>query len=344
MTRPDRAEPRFSLQRLLRPGAISPATAAHRRLRGLPLLLLLTLGAACRHGGGEPAHVVPQLDPMQPRRVAFAPGGGERLLVLEATGLVGIWDVADLGHPERLAWIPAGAVDACFTADGKDVVTGGWDGRLRRWSGNGRLVWTSAVGHDGPVRALAIGADGIVSGGEDGTLRFWSLEGTARRAPLAAHQGFVVSVAISPGGDLASAGVDESDPPVAARPVLRQRLPRARSPSGRAPEGAAGAPVEVRPRPRLGPRRSLLSTRRRPCRRGVRRRRAPVARGGAQRRGGSERSRSLSGSRPRVLAAGRCPRRRRLRRTRGALGRWLPAPVHHPTSAAGSLRRLLPRR
>ena len=165
----------------------------------LPLLLLLAFGAACRHGGGEAAYVVPQLDAVQPRRVAFAPGDGERLLVLEATGLVGIWDVTDLGHPERLAWIPAGAIDACFTADGKDVVTAGWDGRLRRWTGGGRLVWTSAVGHDGPVRARGGRSrrNRVRRRGRHAALL------VARRGgePRAAHraQGFVVSVAVSPG-------------------------------------------------------------------------------------------------------------------------------------------------
>jgi WD40 repeat protein len=145
--------------------------------------------AACQCERGGPPRVVPQIAPREPRRIEFAPGG-ERLLVQESTGLVGVWDVS-LQQPELLASMAAYAVDARFAADGHTIITAGWDGRVRRWNDEGGLVWASSERHDGRVRCLAIGADLIVSGGEEGAIRFWRPDGSAVGAALTAHENAV---------------------------------------------------------------------------------------------------------------------------------------------------------
>src|SRR5690242_20176283 len=65
-------------------------------------------------------------------------------------------------------------------------------------------------GHGGPVRALAISADGAtaLSGSFDGSAIRWSLaRGTAEQV-LRLHDGAVNAVAMLPGGRVATAGED----------------------------------------------------------------------------------------------------------------------------------------
>ena len=195
------------------PAPVRPQKPRHRRgfaPRAVFVTLLLLAGAACKESPREDVRIVPQLNPARPRRVAFAPDREDRLLVLESTGLIGVWDIRDPKQPVRTAWIPAGAIDASFAPDGTEIVTAGWDGKVRWWTPGGRLLRTSAGGHNGAARALAVGNDRVVSGGEDGALRLWDRDGTERGEPIAAHEGFVVSVAIRPNGDLVSAGTDEA--------------------------------------------------------------------------------------------------------------------------------------
>lgn len=67
----------------------------------------------------------------------------------------------------------------------------------------------AAAVHGGPVRALALGADGtLASGSFDQSVILWDL-GTGRaRAVLRWHQGAVAALAALPGGGFASAGED----------------------------------------------------------------------------------------------------------------------------------------
>jgi WD40 repeat protein len=152
--------------------------------------------------------VVPQVNAIEPRRAYFSPVDDDRLLVVEANGRVGIWD---LSGPARLfAALRAGAVDATFSPDGRHVATVSRDGRVRWWGSDGRLQWVSKTGHDGPARAVAVSDQLMVTGGEDGALRLWRLDGTPLGPPLKAHDNPVVSVDVSPRGDLVSLGGDEA--------------------------------------------------------------------------------------------------------------------------------------
>ena len=113
------------------------------------VVLGLALASACTRAerAGETVRIVPQVHPVQPRRVVFAPERENHLLILEATGLVGFWDVTDAERPVRMAWIPAGAIDAAFSADGTEIVTAGWDGKVRWWSRDGTMLRTSKGAH-----------------------------------------------------------------------------------------------------------------------------------------------------------------------------------------------------
>src|SRR6185369_2448571 len=73
----------------------------------------------------ESVRAVPQVSPVTPRRVTFSPTEPSRLLVIELTGLVGLWDVADIAKPELTTSFPASAIEAVFTPDGRTVLTVG---------------------------------------------------------------------------------------------------------------------------------------------------------------------------------------------------------------------------
>src|SRR5262245_31900413 len=131
---------------------------------------LTAILAACSRDEPPPggARVVAQEAPVLPRRVSFSPVDNNRLLVMEMTGLVGIWDVPAGATPQLFASIPASAIDATFSPDGKSVVTVSTDGYVRWWETDGTLKWVSQGKHEGPARTVAIDSDIIVSGGEDG--------------------------------------------------------------------------------------------------------------------------------------------------------------------------------
>lgn len=148
---------------------------------------------------------------MTPRRVMFSPTDANRLLVIDLSGLVGLWDIADVASPELTTSFPASAIEATFTPDGASVLTVGFDGRVRSWGLEGSLNWTTPSGHTGPARAVAGGGDTVVSGGEDGTIRFWRLsDGSPIGEPIAAHEGPVMSLALSSQGHVATVGADDA--------------------------------------------------------------------------------------------------------------------------------------
>jgi WD40 repeat protein len=154
------------------------------------------------------SRIVPQVGPITPRRVSFAPAGPPRLAVVESDGTVSVWLLEQPAEPRCFSWIRTDAMDAVFSADGKRLVTAGRDGALSMWTADGSPVRRVAA-HTGPVRALAVAGDLIVSGGTDGELRLWTADLAPRGEPFAAHKGGVLSVAVSKQRDIASFGVDQ---------------------------------------------------------------------------------------------------------------------------------------
>ena len=82
------------------------------------------------------------------------------------------------------------------------------DGTVRVWDLAGTAAPRVLTGHDGPVSAVAVSADGrtAVSGGQDGTVRVWDLAGTAAPRVLTGHDGWVNGVAVSADGRTAVSG------------------------------------------------------------------------------------------------------------------------------------------
>ena len=100
-----------------------------------------------------------------------------------------------------------GAVnDAVFSADGLRIVTAGADGWARVFQTDGTMV--AHLNHPGPVRRVAISADGrIATATADGALRLWRPGSSA--AVISGHQGDVTALRFSSDGQwLLSGGSD----------------------------------------------------------------------------------------------------------------------------------------
>jgi len=183
-----------------------------RRALSLGIILFTTVLGACQSPPEENLRVVPQIEPSRPRRLAFSPVDGNRLLVMEANGLVEIWGISTPGKPELFSTMPARAIDASFSPDGRFVATACLDGRIRYWAVDGTLQWVSQGGHSQRARTVVVTPTEIISGGEDGTIRLWRLDGTPFGEPLALtkDEGSVVSLAVSPRGDIAALWANDS--------------------------------------------------------------------------------------------------------------------------------------
>ena len=99
---------------------------------------------------------------------------------------------------------PDDVSSVAISADGKTIVTGGFDGTVRRWDGQtGAAIGQPLTGHLQRVESVAISADGetIVSGSLDNTVHRWDAQtGAAIGQPLTGHSESVMSVAISADG------------------------------------------------------------------------------------------------------------------------------------------------
>ncbi|CUU54074.1 WD40 repeat [Parafrankia irregularis] len=89
-----------------------------------------------------------------------------------------------------------------LAADGRQGVSGGYDGLVRVWDLAGSREQACLSGHHGAVQAVALTPDGrqVVSGGADGVVRLWDLADGTERAALTGHTGEVSTVASTPDG------------------------------------------------------------------------------------------------------------------------------------------------
>jgi WD40 repeat protein len=98
-----------------------------------------------------------------------------------------------------------------FSPDGRTLVTGSFDDRLRLWDlpdGSGG-PWLT--GHGGDVNAAAFSPDGalLATAGDDRTVRLWDLPGGRARPLVLTHPDRVYSVAFCPGGRWLASACDD---------------------------------------------------------------------------------------------------------------------------------------
>jgi WD40 repeat protein len=164
------------------------------------------------------------------RRLAGGSSAGNK------EGAVTVWD-GDTGRERFASAAHAGVVRGlAISADGKRVVSGGWDRTVKVWDGDSGEERFTLRGHTDRIGAVAISRDGrrIFSGGFDGAIKIWDAAtgqelralqkhtGELRRDPariaqfgglevrsLQGHAGHVLSLAVSGDGKWLVSGGEE---------------------------------------------------------------------------------------------------------------------------------------
>ncbi len=132
------------------------------------------------------------------RAVALAPDG-ERLATADAEGIVRVW-----AGTREVARHACGVELLALAQDAQRLVAGAADGTVHVLGADAtpRAV---LAGHAGPVRALALGPDGlVVSGAHDGTVRAWDASGASRVVATRARP--IEAVALAPDGRTLATG------------------------------------------------------------------------------------------------------------------------------------------
>ncbi len=106
-------------------------------------------------------------------------------------------------HDGNITLLQAGTVN-------QPVLTAGFDGAVRAWDPVSGEMLLEMNGHDGPVRAMLLVADGrLVSGGDDTEIHLWDLTTGEMAATLTGHEKAVLRLAqVDGAGDLLSMSND----------------------------------------------------------------------------------------------------------------------------------------
>jgi WD40 repeat protein len=143
------------------------------------------------------------------RGVAFAPDGQWVLICggrlgddrRLADGAVVWWDLGGGPAPQRLTGSDTPILAAIPVRGGTQVLTGGWDHRLRLWGAESGSLLRDLPRQEGPVWSVAVDAQGrrAVSGGTDG-VHVWDLTRGSERRRFEGHADWVLAVALSADG------------------------------------------------------------------------------------------------------------------------------------------------
>jgi hypothetical protein len=193
---------------LAAPHVFDPSAGEWEALAPLAPLLAADLGpppaggyaahASCWDPDGQRLVVVAEYTP--PRRLGSPPATGVPAVRLLLFGGRGRW----LEHVLREG---PGSDEYRALAAGDDVVMAGAR-RIGVWDGSGAPV-ADLDGHDAPVRALRVAADGVIASlAADGALALWKV-GYGRIAGWRAHEGDARALDLHPGGELVASGGDD---------------------------------------------------------------------------------------------------------------------------------------
>ena len=89
------------------------------------------------------------------------------------------------------------------------LLSGGDDGTVKRWSKDGELLSTTITGQSQVFSLVALPNGDLLSGGDDGTVKNWSKEGE-HLSTIKTSQRWLLSLVALPNGELLSAGDDDT--------------------------------------------------------------------------------------------------------------------------------------
>jgi WD40 repeat protein len=159
--------------------------------------------------------------------VAFSPNG--RLLALGGSGVILLVEPATgkivfrFNLPPNSEKTPAGrqssnlVTSMAFSRDGKSLLSGGYDAKLRLWevdTGKERRLFQ---GHELTVHSVALSPDekyaasasGSIWEHQDNSVRVWNVATGKELRKFTAHQSVVVSVGFSPDGKVLASGSED---------------------------------------------------------------------------------------------------------------------------------------
>eukprot|EP00658_Telonema_sp_P-2_P007294 TRINITY_DN12716_c0_g1_i8.p1 TRINITY_DN12716_c0_g1~~TRINITY_DN12716_c0_g1_i8.p1 ORF type:complete len:411 (-),score=78.85 TRINITY_DN12716_c0_g1_i8:394-1626(-) len=120
-------------------------------------------------------------------------------------GFINVWQISDASLYRTLKTNGHTARVTAFHFDGHDLVSGGHDSSLRRWSiTEGLCVRAIHHAHNGPVTGVQFDAFKCVSSGGDGVLNVWDTVSLKKKKTLTGHRSGVVCFKFE-GNTLASA-------------------------------------------------------------------------------------------------------------------------------------------
>src|SRR5262245_28614541 len=126
-------------------------------------------------------------------------GGGESLLY--RAGDLKIWDTKSGAQAASLEGQPTVVWSVAAAADGKTLITGGYDGKLILWNVAEKKP-QQTIEKKGWIRRVALSPDGkhLAAAMEDGNVTLFETEGPKELKTFKAHEAAVYDVAFSPDG------------------------------------------------------------------------------------------------------------------------------------------------
>lgn len=122
------------------------------------------------------------------------------------------WEWDWLYYSINTSWLPVSNIEKYITvsisSDGKQIVSGSWDGTLKIWDAdNGNEIRTLS-GHQDRVQSVCFSPDGrlIASGSYDKTIKIWDATSGTEMQTLSGHQNTVQSICFSPDGKQIASG------------------------------------------------------------------------------------------------------------------------------------------
>lgn len=118
-----------------------------------------------------------------------------------STGCIRVWHLATCRELLRVAVPNLECFCVAFTTDGKSIISGWSDGKIRAFAPqSGKLLYTIHDAHQKAVTALASTSDSskVISGGEEGMVRVWRIgkQSQVLEASMKDHRGSVNSIRI----------------------------------------------------------------------------------------------------------------------------------------------------